>query len=338
MRKSKILLAVTLGTLFITFIFSCHKDGTISTGTKSLKDNIFVKNADRQLFSYDINTNIVNNKEVSYINKIEVTTLSESSFSERTKPFHYNFKNTDNLIQYIKEGKIWFISNKNDTEPVKLSIDNTLPSSRANNAAATINCECEIFGEGDNECEYDKSDGIHQCWTSACIQCDFIVCLEDVTAVSICLSSTRGGGVFVIADSIVLTNTNTKYVLGQNSILRFEFFETETICYREQLVNTLFNNGLYNLNIPNLNNIANLDSLWFVPFEANVQARNGTAANPTCENDSCDGSCELKRGSDDCYRCKCSKDDATTSCTLKPDGLQTGGVLLSTNSLTVIDL
>lgn len=142
----------------------------------------------------------------------------------------------------------------------------------------------------------------------------------------------------MLTDSIVVTNTNTQYFLGQNTILRIEFSKTETICYREQFENTIFTNGLYNFNILDLNSIANPDSLWIVPFEVNALAANGSAAEPTCENESCDGNCDLVLGDDRCYRCKCSKDDATSSCKLKPNGLQKGGVLIYTNSLTVIDL
>ena len=322
----------------ISFI-ACNREELISTKRKSLKDNIFVKNAKGQLFSFDINSKKNGNKLISYVEKNEVITLGKSSFVDKTKPFFYNFNDVENLVQYIKEGKVWFISNNIDKKPTKISIPESIEIRKTGKTVRT-DCECERAGTGDgnNDCEFDPIGDIPMCWTRACIQCDFIVCPDPV--VSACLHQTHGGGVFVIADSVVLGNSTTKYILGQNTILKFEFYENETLCYREQFENTIYRNGIYNLNVPDLNSITNIDSFWFVPFEENTQCRNGNTANPTCRNDSCDGSCDLTTDPiDRCERCTCSKDGGTSSCKMiLSAGLENGGVLLYTNDVTVIDL
>lgn len=318
------------------FLYSCNKDETFKKETKSLKDNIFAKNAAGSLFSFDINTKIVNGKKISFISKNEVISIGHSSFSQKISPFHYDFDDLENFSQYINEGKIWFLPNNYNIDAFKVP-KNALTLNKRTNKSGYIDCECEIFGNGDNFCEYDNSDGMHLCWTEACTQCDFIWCPDDPVA-SACLRSTLGGGVFVLADSIVLNVSNIKYVIGQSSILKFDFSDNAVVCYREQIENTIFSNGLINLNISNLNNINNLDSLWFVPFSNTVQLRNGSSAEPSCDNTSCNGSCELKLDNDGCYRCKCSEDDSTTSCKLNPEHLIDGGVLLFANFLTVIDI
>ena len=317
------------------FFYSCNKDEASKKETKSLKDNIFVKNSAGSLFSFDINTKIVNGKQISFISKNEVISIGHSSFSQRISPFHCNFGDIENFSQYINEGKVWFIPNNFNVDAFKLPKKDSTLVKRAKKSGS-IDCECEIHSNGYNFCEYDNSDGMHMCWSEACTKCDFIWCPDPVTGA--CLISTHGGGVFVLADSIVLNISKTKYVIGQNAILKFDFSEDEVICYREQIENTIFSNGLINLNIPNLNNTNYLDSLWFVPFSNTAQLRNGNTAEPSCENSTCDGSCELKLGNDGCYRCKCSKDDSTTSCKLNPGYLTDGGVLLYANFITVNDI
>lgn len=264
-------------------------------------------------------------------------TLGKSSFVDKTKPFFYNFSDVDNLINYISEGKIWFISNNSDNKPTKISIPNSIEIRKTRKTAYT-SCECELAGtgNGNNDCEYDDQEIGPMCWSNGCIQCDFIVCPD---VVGRCLHETHGGGVFILTDSVVLVNSNTKYVLGQNTILKFDFFENETLCYREQFENTIYRNGFYDLNVCNFTSIVDFSKLWFVPFDENVQSRNGTSATPTCSSRSCSGSCDLITGNDGCQRCTCSIDGGTTGCKMVlSNGLDNGGVLLLADDVTIIDL
>jgi len=327
--------------LFVVFAFisltACNKEDINGKKVKSLHENIFVKNSKNQLFSYDIDLKKIDGKIISFVKKNEVITLGKSPFVDKTKPFYYNFKDTENFVNYINEGKVWFVSNNDEKSPIKITIPKSIEL-RKKRTSAYVTCECELAGtgSGNNDCEYEDNEIGPMCWSNGCITCDFIVC-PDIA--SRCLHETQGGGIFVIADSLVLGNSNVKYVLGQNTILKFEIFENETICYREQFENKIYRNGIYDLNVCNFSSILDFDKLWFIPFDENIQSRNGTSANPTCRSTSCNGSCDLTTGSDGCQRCSCSTDGATTNCKMElSTGINNGGVLLLADDVTIIDL
>ncbi len=190
-------------------------------------------------------------------------------------------------------------------------------SSRMSSNLMSYNCFCEVAGNGQQtpQCTLSwDANGKPKCAATNCTDCDIEFCYDGIR-----LPDTRGGGIAILNDTVLITS-NQNVIFGWKTKITLEYESNDTLFFRrESLVdsNLIFDQRLYNATgVPDIYEEIENYNLWLIPYNKNIPAFR-IYAPPSCNSSTtepCDDECELET-EDNCSRCKCC---GTGDCDMTP--------------------
>ncbi len=146
------------------------------------------------------------------------------------------------------------------------------------------------------------------CYTppQGCSDCDIEWCPDPDTSAPI--PETRGGGIFLFADTVICANSNTDVIFGGRTKISLDRTDDDTLFFSRQYIysSNIFGQYYFNASGTDLTTALNSDA-WFIPFDLSLSAR--PASDFSCLSNSsnpCSSDCKEEAQSNGCYRCKCS--------------------------------
>lgn len=287
----------------LMLISSCTDDQVAIEDFSSLqtiKSDIILGDNSRAMYSHKISYS--NGKAIFY--RSIVGTFLENAPMERYEILINNKKELPNLIL---KGNVWFIPNSGK-QPVKLSMDEsrlkTITSRTADIDDEVCFCETPGTGTNPNWCNHYYEG---QCTPPApgdgCAECDVEFCIDTK-----CFAETRGGGIFILADTVICIDENPNVIFGGRTKISLHR-SNDTLYFKRIYINDtdVFGQCLFNATgISAANGFGS--NTWHIPFDKNIQASSAADASKSCKsdpNDACNIDCDQEQQENGCFRCKC---------------------------------
>lgn len=300
-------LAIYLG-FVILYTLSCDKNHeTIENSFldfQTIKKDVYLFDKNKDVYRFNVSFF----GDIAYCNRSIVGRyLKPDSQAKRYETF---ITDAQAFYEFSKLGKLWFVPNS-DGLPRKIFIklDESKVTPRAYYSAGTFACFCEAIGQdplyGD-QCVLDEEVDI--CYSppgpDVCSDCDIEWCPDPLPLQGI--PETRGGGIFLFADTVICVNYNSDVVFGGRTKISLRL-SSDTLYFHREYISTynLFDEYYYNASGLPLDSALNSTSS-IIPFDLTVAAQLASDFRCLSSTPPCSSNCAEESQPNGCYRCKCS--------------------------------